>query len=280
MKNVMTASIELFIQKTERLLLKQEACNNLMLGILHRLKTYRTECQLGWVEEDGEAIYAYLRTPPHNWILPAVASIDLDVIHLIVGELDKRNLDVPGVLGPDKYATAFAKEWEKRTGDRVVIHMKELIYQLDQVQLPLPTSGQLILAKEDDYTLLYHWLVAFGKEANEKITQSRAKTLATEFIRNQSAYFWQVDNQKVSMANKSRQTKHGATINAVYTPDEFKRNGFATSIVTALSYKFLDQGFQFCCLFTDKRNPTSNRIYKRIGYKEIGSAIVYECETG
>nr|WP_246484738.1 GNAT family N-acetyltransferase [Virgibacillus salarius] len=77
------------------------------------------------------------------------------------------------------------------------------------------------------------------------------------------------------MANKSRETKHGATINAVYTPDKYKKKGYATSVVSQLSQKLLNDGYQFCSLYTDLSNPTANNIYKKIGYYKIGSAIVY-----
>ncbi|MCC7451850.1 MAG: GNAT family N-acetyltransferase, partial [Anaerolineae bacterium] len=32
----------------------------------------------------------------------------------------------------------------------------------------------------------------------------------------------------------------------------------------------LDVGYQFCTLFTDLTNPTSNGIYQRMGYRYIG----------
>ena len=103
------------------------------------------------------------------------------------------------------------------------------------------------------------------------ITEQRASLLACSYLDNASVYLWKVRNQAVSMVNKSRQTKHGATINAVFTPDKFKRNGYATNAVAALSQKILDDGLKFCSLYTDRGNPTSNSIYKKIGYKEVGT---------
>lgn len=81
------------------------------------------------------------------------------------------------------------------------------------------------------------------------------------------------------MVNRSRKTKNGATINAVFTLDEYKRNGYATSSVAALSTKLLVEGARFCSLYTDADYPTSNRIYKKIGYYEVGTSVVYEFTT-
>ena len=55
---------------------------------------------------------------------------------------------------------------------------------------------------------------------------------------------------------------------AALAPDERGR-GFATSLVAAQSRWLLEQGRQFCFLYTDLANPTSNRIYARIGYEPV-----------
>jgi len=39
--------------------------------------------------------------------------------------------------------------------------------------------------------------------------------------------------------------------------------------VASLSRHLLDSGFSFCPLFADLANPTSNHLYKKIGYRPI-----------
>ncbi|WP_205389135.1 GNAT family N-acetyltransferase [Virgibacillus sp. M23] len=268
-------AVDSYAKRVEPLLLQKEACNNLMLGIMNRLKENKTDCFLGWVEANGEIIYAFLRTPPHNWILPDIEVNSLDFIPVITNYLYQHGYEVPGVLGPIKYAKAFAQQWEEKSGKTASVHMNELIYQLDRVQIEYPLPGQLIQAELADHALLAKWLLLFGEEANAPIDESRASSLAAEFLHKQTAYFLQIGENKVSMANKSRETKHGATINAVYTPDKYKKKGYATSVVSQLSQKLLNDGYQFCSLYTDLSNPTANNIYKKIGYYKIGSAIVY-----
>jgi uncharacterized protein len=58
-------------------------------------------------------------------------------------------------------------------------------------------------------------------------------------------------------------------INLVYTPPEYRRKGYATACVTALSQKLLDQGCRNCFLMADLANPTANHIYQGIGYRPI-----------
>jgi hypothetical protein len=71
------------------------------------------------------------------------------------------------------------------------------------------------------------------------------------------------------MVAATRETTSGCSINTVYTPPRFRRHGYATAAVAALSGRLLESGRRFCCLYTDVANPTSNSIYAKIGYKPI-----------
>ena len=275
MKIIFASSVKEYLHKVEGLLLKKEACNNLMLGILDRLVTHKADCHLGYVEEDGEVVYAFMQTPPNNWILADTDFVNKDIIKAIAAFLHQNKMDVPGVLGPDINSKVFAKEFGRKIYKNASVHMNQLIYQLDKVQMEPAANGNLIHAAGKDLTLITDWLFQFGQEANENISRAQAEQMAAKFIKNQSLHLWTVNGKKVSMANTSRKTRHGASINAVYTPDQFKRKGYATSAVAALSQRLLEEGFQFCSLYTDRKNPTSNGIYQKIGYYEVGTSIVY-----
>jgi hypothetical protein len=275
MKIKMETSVESYVEKVNALLLQKESCNNLMLGLLDRLKINKVDCYLGYAEENNRIITAFMRTPPHNWILADAGQIDSAAVRAIADFLYEENFEVPGVLGPVSDAKTFVDRWSALKNTTAVIHMNQLIYQLDEVKIAPSPNGHLIIGTENELALIAKWLVTFGEEANESITAERAENMAQQFVKDQSIYLWKVDNQFVSMVNRSRKTKNGAVINAVFTPDAFKRKGYATNAVAALSQQLLDRGFQFCSLYTDQNNPTSNSIYRKIGYYEVGSSIVY-----
>ena len=43
--------------------------------------------------------------------------------------------------------------------------------------------------------------------------------------------------------------------------------GYASNLVAEVSQAALDGGRRFCFLFTDAANPTSNHVYREIGYE-------------
>lgn len=46
-------------------------------------------------------------------------------------------------------------------------------------------------------------------------------------------------------------------------------------MLAALSQRMLDGGREFCCLYTDLSNPTSNDIYMSLGYEPVCDADEY-----
>jgi predicted GNAT family acetyltransferase len=63
-------------------------------------------------------------------------------------------------------------------------------------------------------------------------------------------------------------------IGPVYTPPEHRTRGRATALVAYASSWALARGLRSCFLFTDLSNPTSNGIYRRIGYEQVGEAAM------
>ncbi len=257
--------------------MRKEAANSLILGLIDYFKTTITkDVHFGYIENDGEVVYAFMQTPPNNWILADVDDIDERMIANMAHFLYKKAIKVPGVLGPELYVEAFIKEWKKHKKVKAKLHMHQLIYQLEEIKVRPDSSGDLHPTVKSDHALIKSWLIQFGKEANEEITEIKASQMATKYIENQSIYLWKVNGEPVSMVNQSRQTKNGATINSVFTPNQYKGNGYATSAVATFSKKLLDEGYKFCSLYTDRDNPISNHVYEKIGYEVIGSSVVYE----
>ncbi|MBM7551872.1 GNAT family N-acetyltransferase [Thalassobacillus pellis] len=264
----------LYFDKVEELLLKKEAMNNLALGVAGRLNDTSNDSKLLAVESDGRTLFMMMKTHPEQWILPA-CEIDNAVLETVVDYIISNDYEMPGIVGEITIADRFAANYLRKSGKKSHLHMRQWIYRLDEVQEISRTPGSLRKADSNDMLLITNWLKGFGRETGEITIYDDARNLAKRMIGNGSMYIWEVDGKPVSMVNQSRSTKNGTTINAVYTPDLYKGRGYATNAVWRLSRDLLQGGFQFCCLYTDADNPTSNSIYKKIGYYPIGKSVVY-----
>lgn len=271
MKVITFQDAEAFLNKAQTWLEEREVENSLMLGLAFRLQKYperiKTQPFLGCVEGDGIIRMATVMTPPHNLVL--AGQPDEESLQALASGLTKQSASVPGVVGPKGTSLAFAHIWKTVTGKSFQPVLRTRLYQLDHVIHPTPIPGLMRAAQKEDIPLLTGWISAFQEEAlHEKANQEEVLRQAEIMVADKQAFIWE-DREPVCMAASARPTHNGVTVNAVYTPPKDRRKGYASACVAALSQRLLDQGYKFCCLFTDLANPTSNHIYMDVGYRPV-----------
>ncbi|BCB05353.1 GNAT family N-acetyltransferase [Bacillus sp. KH172YL63] len=87
------------------------------------------------------------------------------------------------------------------------------------------------------------------------------------------SYYVEKDGMFVSSASTTAENSLSAMIVAVCTHPEYKKQGYATDCMTKLCRDVLEEGKELC-LFYD--NPEAGKIYKRIGFKDIGYWSLYK----
>jgi uncharacterized protein len=246
----------------------EEAENSLFLGTLMSLRD----------DSPAPSVMAEARRNSEP-----VAAAFYDEVNLIVARglepamrpltelLKARQIDVPGVVGPAEVAEVFAAEWTKTRGCRHLLAMDQGIYRLTEVHWPKSISGNMCVMTEDHADLISEWIQAFQVEALPDETHSieQSRKHAETRLRRGMTFLWQVEGRAVSMASLSRPTSKGVSVNAVYTTPQERNRGYASALVAAVSQEGLRSGKEFCVLYTDLTNPTSNWIYQKIGYRFV-----------
>jgi uncharacterized protein len=262
-----------FLADTQSILEAHEVENSLVLGLAFLLAQkpdyYGSAPLLKTVVGTDGLHLACLMTPPHNLILASVHPQPGAALRALADELWLSQWDVPGVLGPSALAEGFAQEWRRASGERVIDGMQQRVYQLRNVIFPTPAPGSMRLADAQLKTTLTSWTIEFHREAMDGIlSQPDAEQATDRRIANGDIFIWD-DGGPVSMAAKTRPTRHGISLSLVYTPPEKRRAGYASALVANLSQSLLDRGYEYCSLFTDLAFPTSNHIYQSIGYQPV-----------
>jgi len=277
-------SVEHYRKDVVPFLEEREAVNNLPLGIVGSLGDQFEDGSRPFLatvrDASGQLVLVALRTPPYNLVLAGHGDRLREAVELTASQLAARSAQLPGVIGLSGISEAFARTWAEATGDPVSLSMRQRIYRLDSVKPIEWTPGRLRCAVPTDIELVAEWIAAFRSEALGKdLTTVGARRAAESLIRQGRLYLWQ-DGRPISMAASARQTRNGIVVNEVYTPPEFRRQGYVTSCVAALSQLLLDRGHRFCSLYTDLSNPTSNSVYRKVGYYPVADSIVYEFGHG
>lgn len=265
-----------FLKRMTSIFEENELLNGLMFGVCLRLKDnlflYGEKPLLAVVEENDVIHLAALMTPPHNLQLCAPETLSEDSMEVFAHGLRENGWIVPGIIAEKDLADSFAKMWKSILGCQYREGMKQLIHELRHVQTIDYSRGTLRQAYPEDLEKAVAWAKAFHLDCFGIVDPDRSSFIAEQTVSAGRLFFWE-DSEAVSMAARIRPTPNGESIGFVYTPPEQRRHGYATSLVASLSGQILDDGKQFCALYTDVTNPTSNSIYRKIGYTPVCDVI-------
>lgn len=260
-----------FSDRVMTALLDEEAKNSLMIGVLNNVKQgiYETFHQFT-VEEDGELLAILQVTPPHplHYIVVKTERSDL-LPSFIIPHLLKEEVPFSEVVSERQQAERFGKVWQELTSGSSEMFMSQGLYRLDSVEDIDMAKGHMREATKADQAQLEAWYSAFEAESGLRSSPPEKVTKAVQaMLDREEAVFWEVDGQVVSCAKRARPTENGITVSFVYTSPDARGRGYARSLVADLSRQLLETK-SFCVLYTDLTNPTSNKIYREVGYRQI-----------
>jgi RimJ/RimL family protein N-acetyltransferase len=222
-----------------------------------------------------------LMTPPHNLL---IAEVPEGAMQSLVDALAAGPTAVPGVHGPREVAEDFAGRWRAATGRKVAGTTEMLLYVLGELAPPDPAPpGGARQAAPDDLDAVHRWQIDFEVEvhgertsADEELERSRA------MARIEAGCIWlwhDAGGRLVSLAGSQPAQAGVARVGPVYTPPADRRRGYGTAVTAACTQGALDAGAEHVVLFTDLANPTSNAIYRQIGYQVIGERVDLRLES-
>lgn len=265
-----------FAQIATPFLEKNEDKFSLFLGVLQRIKEGQYENPfMATVEENGKLLALFQMTPPHPLNIIFVDEERMEeCIALSINELIKQSIPIQSIISVKEWVYKFAEKWQEKTGQSVSILMDQGLYRLDQIDASLEMSpGTWRYATEDDALLIEKWYSLFEEDTGlPKTAPVEIKNRVKAMLDANEVFLWENAGQIVSMMKKARPTAHGVTVSLVFTPKEERKKGYARTMVAAGSKELLKE-YQFCVLYTDMLNPTSNKIYQEIGYQKLIDSV-------
>lgn len=219
------------------------------------------------VQENDEVKGAALQTPPR----PLIGSgIPVDLAELFAEALFPIAPELPGVNGSREVAEAFAGAWAARTGRVVEERMAMRLHRLEALLVP-DVPGRVRFADDGDVELLCRWRRGFVVEAmGDVVVPVTAQDEVRQGMASGDGYaIWEVDGEPVSWAVANRPVQDMSRIGPVYTPPEHRRHGYAAAVTAVVSQWARRNGAAEVLLYTDVANPTSNAVYRRIGFVPV-----------
>lgn len=200
-----------------------------------------------------------------------------DSVMALADYIVDNNIYIKGLNANKDICVVFLSRYQELMKCDYNEHLAMDIMELKQLNYVTVAEGISRKAELSEKELIAKWIVDFAKDAmNEDLNYEDQLMKAERMILAGVLQVYEIPGYGlVSMAAASRQLVNGVCINYVFTPKEYRGKGYAISNMYALSKEMLDKGNQFCTLFVDKKNPISNRVYKKIGYQIVENQYDY-----
>jgi RimJ/RimL family protein N-acetyltransferase len=223
----------------------------------------------GWwfvvLRADEPVAVAMLDAPWPPFLAPMPADAAEAVAEAIAGVVD----EVPGFNGEQNAVSSAVSRWQRlHPHVQVTSVRRERLHRLVDLTVP-DVAGVAAVAQVADADLVLRWSTAFADEVGT-LSHDLETLVRHRLVQPDGGYrLWTVEGRPVSLAG-IKPPDHGvARIGPVYTPPEHRRRGYAGAVTAAASTSLRDAGALEVVLFTDLANPTSNRIYREIGYRPV-----------
>lgn len=203
----------------------------------------------------------------------AVLSVFEELTDLEIQEcatlLAKQEKRVYGFIGELPYVEWLSMQYGMQLNLKPKLSMSQRIYQLTQVRPPDGVPGRLRHGQAEERSILIRWASQFAIDAGISMTEEEAEDRVNRLLKDRAIYVWEDEGQMVSIAAATRPGKTNINIALVFTPTVYRKKGYASACVAALSARMLEDRFKTISLYTDLDNPTSNHIYQQIGFEQV-----------
>ncbi|MER5987724.1 GNAT family N-acetyltransferase [Streptomyces sp. NPDC001787] len=262
-----TDDVDAFLNAAGASLAARPAENTLVLTVTGTLRRTgprafgEEDPLLGWWRgADGEVAGTLVHTPPYPPMLRSVAPEALGPLAEALS---------PTAINADRAsAEVLAAGWP---GHRV--EQEQRLYRLGELVPPSPAPpGRPRAAVAADRQLLVAWHLAFAEQVGQP--GGHAERFVDERTADGRLTLWEDGGVAVSMACVSPETAGAVRVAGVYTPPEHRGHGYAAAVTAEVSRAARAAGAAEVLLFTDLANPTSNGVYRRIGYEPVSDRLL------
>lgn len=157
---------------------------------------------------------------------------------------------------------------------RLDVHMTQGIYRCEKVLLPkIAERVRFRVATPADAGPITEWIESFHREAVPHDPPVDSAALARNKLQQGMIYVVEREGILLSMAARARDIGSSCSVNLVFTPRENRKMGYGSAVTALLTQYLLDSGKKETHLYTDMSNPTSNKIYREIGYQFVCDSV-------
>ncbi|MER5855959.1 GNAT family N-acetyltransferase [Streptomyces sp900105245] len=276
----LTDDVDDFLARAGDFLRSRPALHNTPLTTVERLRTRGSGAPdgeatvFGRLETGGEVHAVCYRLPSRRLTVTALSPEQADTLAVRLAGLGR---PLPGVLADHDSATVFAEAWRRHTGAEPKASWWGRLHRLGTLtpQEPVP-AGAGRAAGAHDHERVVRWCGAFCADVGEALATDPGSWAASRFADKRFTFWETPDGTPVSLAGSTAMVGGMVRVDPVYTPAHLRGRGYAGAVTAEVSRAALAAGAKHVVLYTNPANPTSNALYRRLGYLPVADFTGYD----
>ncbi|WP_053852373.1 GNAT family N-acetyltransferase [Streptomyces sp. NRRL B-24085] len=229
----------------------------------------------GVLERAAEVHAVFYRLSPRRGL--GLTPLTAEQADALAAQLVALGHSVPSISADEGTAAVFAEAWRRHTGAASRLRVRLCLHRLGTLVPPEPfPAGRGRPVEERDREQLMDLCRGFAADVGEAVTIDAGTWAGTRFA-DKSYTFWETpDGTPVSLAGANPMVAGLVQVDPVYTPARLRGRGYAGAVTAEVSRAALAAGAEHVVLFTDAANPTSNALYRRLGYVPVVDWAAYD----
>jgi len=256
---------------TSSQLKQEEAKNSLFLGVSYIFTSNPTNCIYQSALFQGDQLLGALmcsKVQTHYNILVSPVN-NKQTAEELLKQAQKSNTPINNIIGENITVEQYKKILSE-LGKETQLTMTQGIYKCTKVIPPaIPKEITFRLATQNDVSTIAKWIEYFHIDATPHKPPIDCLNIAKNKIEKKSIFVIESNGEPVSMAASARDLETSCSVNSVFTPRKFRKKGYGSIVTALLTQHLFDSGKKEINLYTDMKNPTSNKIYQDIGYELV-----------
>jgi GNAT superfamily N-acetyltransferase len=251
--------------------------HNLLLTLLDARVAEPRPGRYGWAVDDAGRVAGVVFQSPLDFnalVAAATPAAAADLAEAVAGGWDP----LPGLTGEAGAAAAFAGAYAAATGVPARPVEGQRLLGLTAFREPPVPGGAARLAAPGDVARLAGFVDGFHADVGEGHRPSGdegAAAAVAALVAAGRQWVWD-DGGLRAMASLTPPAAGVVRVSSVYTPPGDRRRGYGAAVTAAVSRAALAAG-TVPVLYTQLVNPTSNAVYRRLGYEPVLETLRYSC---
>lgn len=274
---------EMFLEENLQILLKEEAKNETIIGIILEHEDMKVNNWLLGRIEDREKVQAiFVVDDDKNGLLvyfPNKKEVTSEIISFLIDNIIDLNINFEEIVIEREYLDIISTLYSNKVNkEEVKIHYTDTLkleklkesYDLDlgdkliKLEEEVSDPSKLISVVKEIYSDIYN---------REDCTDEEALKIANIYLKKGTYILTDEKEEKIyTQVVNVRKQINGSTIGAVITPKEFRGKGYAKKCLYAVCSELLKKN-KFIVLHVNIQNSSAISVYEKIGFEKIDELV-------